>query len=780
IKNNTIGSKLVNYSLVSTNGGVVLGVSADSAIYTEISNNTITNLSNLPYKESYLTAGILSSCKSLITKNKIYNLFSIGVKDASAIGTINGIFISRKYEKDTVNVSENEISGLTGSFQVGVCINDVQSSFVKVSKNSIHNFGRTESAGIYNINSSALIDNNMIALGYDTSGVKIFEGISLFGILTESSLKDEIYFNSVYIGGDSVHNSFSDKTSYAIKINNTAKDIIANNIFFNARSNNTDNGTLRHGAICIVNKKAMLQQNNLYYSNGTGGFLGSVNSKHLRGDISSSNQHLSAYLDEHFVLANPNFKYPAGNRYTTDLHLKDSTTIERMGIVLNTIPYDFDDKVRQNLTPTDIGAHAGNFKLLPKPKAIFTPGDICIGDSLKLNEASTLAISWFWSFGDGNFSWQKNPKHVYKNGGNYPVKLVVKSKYGLADTLVKNVLVDSSCVWPGDANADKIVDQRDILSIGIAYSETGNSRNDTTTTWTGHFAKNWNQNFLNTANFKHADSDGNGTITARDTTAITRNYSKTHNKNFNTTRGKNTDPVLKVEIQNTVIKAGDVLVAYIVLGENALPAKDVYGVALSLEYNHDYFNKPVVSFTNSWLGNNQLTYYNSTNGLDIALTRTDHNNISGSGRLAEIRMKIKDNAQFSQKQLNIEIGNTMIISADEKPVPVRIISDSVLVEGVSIDNKFDDNRSNNLVSIYPNPFYGQTTIAYNLTTNSKVSVTLCDINGKTIQIKPAKQEVAGEYQFVLDADKYNLTSGVYLLKIDLDGLPVYKRIVKVD
>jgi hypothetical protein len=39
---------------------------------------------------------------------------------------------------------------------------------------------------------------------------------------------------------------------------------------------------------------------------------------------------------------------------------------------------------------------------------------------------------------------------------------------------------------------------------------------------------------------------------------------------------------------------------------------------------------------------------------------------------------------------------------------------------------------------------------------------------------------SGNHQFILDANKFKMSAGVYILKVEVDGIPAYKRIVKVE
>ncbi len=413
-----------------------------------------------------------------------------------------------------------------------------------------------------------------------------------------------------------------------------------------------------------------------------------------------------------------------------------------------------------------------------RAEAIFSAGDICVTDSFTFHSKGKGATQWLWKFGDDSYSFDENPKYKYSSAGKYDVWLIVSNNNGCKDSVMHTITVDSTCVWPGDANADKVVDNKDILAIGIAYADTGSARTDTSTIWKAHLVKNWTNSFASGANYKHADSDGNGTISYSDTMAVTRNYTKTHAKKQLTNRGKSGDPVLKIDIQNDSLKAGDTLVAYILLGENALPANDVYGLAFSLDFNTDYFTQPKVDFSGSWFGSNAITYSNTTNGLDIALSRTDQKNISGAGKIAAISMVVLKDVTYNQ-QVKLEITDNLLISASEKTLPTYPVNDSVMIykkPNSILNTKKTDSPT---LVVYPNPFKHQTTIEFDLLKAGKVIINLYDVNGRSQNIMASTMLSSGKHKFTLDAEKFKINSGVYIISVESEGLQSHQRIIKL-
>ncbi len=493
------------------------------------------------------------------------------------------------------------------------------------------------------------------------------------------------------------------------------------------------------------------------------------------------------------------YPLPKANFSTSNICIQDIAYFTDSSISAQQYIWDFGDgnySVMQN--PKHKYAKAGNYTVTQKVRniygcwdstskqievydraeSIFSVNDICVTDTFQFTSQGKGATQWHWKFGDDAYSFDEHPKYKYSSAGRYDVWLIVSNNNGCKDSVMHTITVDSSCVWPGDANADKVVDNKDILAIGLAYADTGTARIDTSTLWKAHLVKNWSNNFSSGQNYKHADSDGSGIVSYNDTLAVTRNYTKTHAKKQQINRGKSGDPVLKIDIQNDSLKAGDTLVAYIQLGENALPAKDVYGIAFSIDYNRDLFSAPVVDFSGSWFGNNILSYSNTTNGLDIALTRTDKKNITGSGRIATVKMIVQKDVQARQ-EIKLEITDNLLISANEKVIEVFAIDDSVQTykEPNSIYNSAKKEPLE--VKVYPNPFNTQTIVEYTLPAAGNVNIWLMDMNGKTYHITNTNMQPAGKHQLLLDAEAMKMKAGIYVIRIEAGGTTAYKRIVKL-
>lgn len=87
-----------------------------------------------------------------------------------------------------------------------------------------------------------------------------------------------------------------------------------------------------------------------------------------------------------------------------------------------------------------------DIQIRPPINTNFTVNDVCYGYPALFKDITTTSDGTFivlrqWDFGDGNFSTQPNPSHLYDSVGIYNVTLIVTANLGCVDTLIKSVEV---------------------------------------------------------------------------------------------------------------------------------------------------------------------------------------------------------------------------------------------------------------------------------------------------------------------------------------------------
>ena len=78
-------------------------------------------------------------------------------------------------------------------------------------------------------------------------------------------------------------------------------------------------------------------------------------------------------------------------------------------------------------------------------------------------------------------------------------------------------------VWPGDTDNNGIVDERDVLPIGMYWAKTGPARSPASAAWFAQIVSTWTPSMAT-----YADANGDGVVDERDVLPIGMNWHKTH------------------------------------------------------------------------------------------------------------------------------------------------------------------------------------------------------------------------------------------------------------
>jgi hypothetical protein len=368
---NQIGGITATFSGTTTSL-VVYGLRANtgSTLTWTCNNNTIGGTVSNSIQNSSTSTGAQnigiynSNAIGTFTSNIIRNLTSAGGTGSGVSSSVIGISLDATSTNQ--NVSQNQIFNLSNSNTgaTAVTVTGIRNGSTGVNtlvKNFVYNFSVATSVSS-NVNGIAMaattgtntIQNNLIRLGYDSAGATITGGHAFNGFNSVGGTNN-YYFNSVYVGGTNVTGAGT--TSCFVSTGSTTHVIdVRNNIFFNARSNGT--GTGKHYAINFSTAPTSRTTNyNDYFVNGTGGFVGFLTSD--RATLAA--WQTATAQDVNSQNGDPQFI--AATATTPDLHIHatNPTPIEGSGIVVASVTDDYDGQTRSGLTPTDMGADAGNF-----------------------------------------------------------------------------------------------------------------------------------------------------------------------------------------------------------------------------------------------------------------------------------------------------------------------------------------------------------------------------------------------------------------------------------
>lgn len=96
------------------------------------------------------------------------------------------------------------------------------------------------------------------------------------------------------------------------------------------------------------------------------------------------------------------------------------------------------------------------------------------------------------------------------------------------------------------------------------------------------------------------------------------------------------------------------------------------------------------------------------------------------------------------------------------------------VQGLAGETAFEVSKEATDFKNYPNPAVTYTNIAYNLTTKANVNLRVIDLAGKQLCILVKQEQSAGKQEYYWELAKNNITSGMYILILQVDN-KIYSR-----
>jgi len=414
------------------------------------------------------------------------------------------------------------------------------------------------------------------------------------------------------------------------------------------------------------------------------------------------------------------------------------------------------------------------------------------------NEASGDYTDVSWDFGDGGISPNASASldYFYATDGVYNVCQNVWNDQGCFSTFCADVIVGSlgdicnltDCVFPGDANKDGEANFYDLLDLGVGNGLSGPARPNATIEWVGQLSPDWPQETMEGVNYKHLDCDGNGLIDNDDALAITTNYTPMDAPN---PTAEASAPLIYIDFdQDTIyinpdtLSANIQITAHLKIGNQALPAEDIYGLALYLGYSSDLIYEDSISVAyndNSFFGPSNEVYWLPNNQyaeeqLDLGITRIDGNAVDGFGKIGEVVYIINSDiidgriddgdAHFivsvnGVKMIDAE-GNILDINLEN--TPSTLVFAKVETETTNINNSELAQK----IDLFPNP------------ATEKVVINISDLEGERLEIFNNVGQTLLEKDINdsrIELNTKDWSAGIYFVKIKTAEGVVSKRFV---
>ncbi len=343
--------------------------------------------------------------------------------------------------------------------------------------------------------------------------------------------------------------------------------------------------------------------------------------------------------------------------------------------------------------------------------------------------------------------------------------LVTDSAGGFAADSIR-VIGLPECVWPGDANGDGTANNVDLLMIGRAFGTQGLTRPDPHFNWIGQAAPSWAHSFNSGVNYAHVDAAGDGEIDSYDIEGIRQNYVLPQ-QSPGGSAGSVSGVLLYIDVPSSNFSPGDTIVSSIMLGTATFPADSIYGIAFSIAYDHTLVDSGSarLDFSDSWLGDTAVDMealgydFPNSDQIDGGITRIDHVERSGYGKIADIIITVDDIAGKVSgiEMLNLKIQRVWLIREDGSTIDVSVSVAQVAVV-TSTENLLSELADQ--IRIFPNPASEQ--VMVQITNEELASETVIELLSPSGQLLE-RREVRGRKE--IEYAVGHLSRGFYLLRI---------------
>lgn len=364
----------------------------------------------------------------------------------------------------------------------------------------------------------------------------------------------------------------------------------------------------------------------------------------------------------------------------------------------------------------------------------------------------------------GSLSIHPNQDRIlYQAGSSYEVQesfwVHFEMNGGLQSDSTWVDITTTSCVWAGDADTNKVVNNFDLLPLGLGYGETGPIRPNAGIDYDCEPALNFtNSTPITGINYKHSDTNGDGIVNADDTTAIILNWGLVHLKNspFAPTNA------IPFYAEPTMGLPGQMLQIPIMLGDTSVMADSIYGLAFTINYDETMTDTGSVSvdFNTSWIGainsdmiSVQKDFY-AQGRIDVAVVRIDQTNRDGMGQIGTLNLTIKDDIlkKATTQRLDLLISDVRIITNTETERLASTPPTDILVSTITSTNNMS-------ISTYVNVFPNPTKTDLNIQSNQEIqSIRLFNMAGqeiKSVQLHDLNTQLSVQ----------ELTQGMYILRV---------------
>jgi len=325
--------------------------------------------------------------------------------------------------------------------------------------------------------------------------------------------------------------------------------------------------------------------------------------------------------------------------------------------------------------------------------------------------------------------------------------------------LTLTIVNDGIMVWPGDTNNDGIVNQEDVLPLGLYWGAQGQSRVNGSGQWMAQKSIPWVEE-----NAMYSDGNGDGRIDGEDVFIINRNWGMDHVGSAPILPMGETpeQAIIRVRVSDHTPYEPFTTDLRITQGDS------LFGVSIVFYYDAQLIEIDSVESGPLWGNETVLLFHDDPSvgevGMGISQKAGQEKHVN-TGVLVNVHMRLRDGVGLNTPVV-FRIDNAFAINHRGERL-------SVTTENSGYITDVDDNRSGmpdafRLHPNYPNPFNPTTTISYDLPENTRVVLRIYDTRGQEVRSLVDEFQESGYRNVRWDGKDdrgIRVSSGLYMYKI---------------
>ncbi|NUM77390.1 T9SS type A sorting domain-containing protein [candidate division KSB1 bacterium] len=334
-----------------------------------------------------------------------------------------------------------------------------------------------------------------------------------------------------------------------------------------------------------------------------------------------------------------------------------------------------------------------------------------------------------------------------------------------------STVLNCGTVWPGDTNNDGIVNQADVLPLGLHWNRTGPARSGGSCAWSAQFASSWTPLAAT-----YADANGDGIVNQADVLCIGLNWGRTHTAASSAPLVLADNTLAKVafaEVFAEVVPAQLTPGQEFILKIQAAEARNLFGLAFELQNDPPELLQILSAEPEALFGHEALLYSHleesGNNGIGIT-RKNGQPGTQGAGAVIRLRGKISNEARLGDVitlTLNDVVaqnheGHVGALSSSSLQVVVGAGANLALLRNSRTVTEYQ------LYQNYPNPFNPETMIAYDILEAGHVTLQIFNTVGQEVRTLIDETQSPGAYQVRWDGRNtfgQTLPSGIYFYRL---------------